>query len=218
LDNDFYIGTLRQGKYTRQKINGKDVKRDELDHIVIEHHYQAIIDYRTVATTCALREKRTRSNYRGIKKYDNVYSGFLECGDCGSPMFAMSRSDLKPAYTCGTYHRRGLAECTSHHIRTDRLDELLKSYVQKVMENSAPGLLRPLENSAPCMSLSYAELPSQFSIHLIRCVGRSLMQGFHSFCQLSIQLRPAHATDGNRLCGRQTKIKGHPFLQHDLAI
>ena len=23
LDNDFYIGTLRQGKYTRKKINGK---------------------------------------------------------------------------------------------------------------------------------------------------------------------------------------------------
>ena len=31
LDNDFYIGTLRQGKYTRAKINGKDVKRDELE-------------------------------------------------------------------------------------------------------------------------------------------------------------------------------------------
>ena len=52
-------------------------------------------------------------------------------------MFSMSRSDLKPAYTCGTYHRRGLKGCTSHHIRVDRLDDLLKSYVQKLMENSA---------------------------------------------------------------------------------
>ena len=137
LDNDFYIGTLRQGKYTRAKINGKDIKRDDGEHIVIENHHQPIIDYRTFATTMALREKRTRSNYRGVKINDNVYSGFLECGDCGSPMFAMSRSDLKPAYTCGTYHRRGLKGCTSHHIRVDMLDELLKSYVQKVMENSA---------------------------------------------------------------------------------
>ncbi len=137
LDNDFYIGTLRQGKYTRAKINGKDIKRDDDEHIVIENHHQAIIDYRTFATTMALREKRTRSNYRGVKINDNVYSGFLECGDCGSPMFSMSRSDLKPAYTCGTYHRRGLKGCTSHHIRVDRLDDLLKSYVQKLMENSA---------------------------------------------------------------------------------
>ena len=136
LDNDFYIGTFRQAKYTRKKINGKDVKLEEDEHIVIENHHQAIIDYRTFAITRSLREKRTTSHYRGVKKYDNVYSGFLECGDCGSPMFAMSRKDMKPAYTCGTYHRRGRDGCTSHHIRVDVLDQMLKLYVQKVMENS----------------------------------------------------------------------------------
>lgn len=137
LDNDFYIGTLRQGKYTRAKINGRDIKRNDDEHIVIENHHQAIIDYRTFAITRALREKRSRSNYRGVKINDNVYSGFLQCGDCGSPLFAMSRSDLAPAYTCGTYHRRGLKGCTSHHIRVDRLDELLKSYVCKLADSSA---------------------------------------------------------------------------------
>ena len=137
LDNDFYIGTLRQGKYTRAKINGRDVRRNDDEHIVIENHHQAVIDYRTFAITRALREKRSRSNYRGVKINDNVYSGFLQCGDCGSPLFAMSRSDLAPAYTCGTYHRRGLKGCTSHHIRVDRLDELLKGYVRKLADSSA---------------------------------------------------------------------------------
>ena len=136
LDNDFYIGTLRQSKYTRQKINGKDIRQDEAEQIVIERHHQPILDYRTFAITRALREKRSTAHYRGIKKYDNVYSGFLSCGDCGAPMFAMSRSDLKPAYTCGTYHRRGRAGCTSHHIRADKLDELLKCYIQRVMGHS----------------------------------------------------------------------------------
>lgn len=148
LDNDFYIGTLRQGKYTRKKINGRDILRDEDEQIVIENHHQAIIDYRTFATTRALREKRTTSHYRGVKKYDNVYSGFLVCGDCGSPMFAMSRGDLKSAYTCGTYHRRGRAGCTSHHIRTDKLDELLKSYVRQVMDHSRDMLERLNEELA----------------------------------------------------------------------
>jgi Site-specific recombinases, DNA invertase Pin homologs len=137
LDNDFYIGTLRQGKYTRAKINGKDIRRDDGEQIVIENHHQAIIDYRTFAVTRALREKRSRNNYRGVKIYDNVYSGFLECGDCGSPMFATSRSDLAPAYTCGTYHRRGLKGCTRHHIRVDKLDELLKRYVRKLADNAS---------------------------------------------------------------------------------
>jgi len=142
LENDFYIGTFRQRKYTRAKINGKDVKLDSDEHIVIENHHQPILDYRTFAMAKALREKRSTSHYRGVKKNDNFYSGFLTCGDCGSPMFAMSRSDLQPAYTCGTYHRRGRAGCTSHHIRVDKLDELLKIYVQKVMDSSATMLDR----------------------------------------------------------------------------
>ena len=137
LDNDFYIGTLRQGKYTRAKINGRDIRRDEVEQIVIENHHQPIMDYRTFAAVRALREKRAKYNYRGVKINENVYSGFLECGDCGAPMFALGRRDLKPAYTCGTYHRRGTAGCTTHHIRVDKLDELVKLYVKKVRDNSA---------------------------------------------------------------------------------
>ncbi len=142
LDNDFYIGTLRQGKYARKKINGKELKRDESEHLVFENHHQPIIDYRTFATTMALREKRTTANYRGVKVNDNVYSGFLFCGDCGSPMFAMSRPDLKDAYRCGEYHKRGLKACTSHHIRVDRLDQVMKAYIRKVREQSAAMLDR----------------------------------------------------------------------------
>ena len=148
LDNDFYIGTLRQGKYQRAKINGRDVKRDEVEQIVIENHHQPIMDYRTFATVRALREKRAKYNYRGVKINDNVYSGFLECGDCGAPMFALGRRDLKPAYTCGTYHRRGTAGCTTHHIRVDKLDELVKLYVKKVRDNSADMLAKLNEELA----------------------------------------------------------------------
>ena len=54
----------------------------------------------------------------------------------------MSRRDLRPAYTCGTYHRRGLSGCTSHHIRGDKLDELMKLYLKKVKDNSANMLER----------------------------------------------------------------------------
>lgn len=136
LDNDFYIGTLRQGKYTRAKINGKDVKKDESDHIIFENHHEAIVDYRTFAVAQENRKRRTKDNYRGQKKYDTAYSGYLFCGDCGSPLFSMSRPDLAPAYTCGTYHRRGTNGCTSHHTRVDELDKALKRYVKRVRDGS----------------------------------------------------------------------------------
>ena len=137
IENDFYIGTLRQHKYTRKKINGQYQKLDEGEHIIFLNHHPGIVDYKTFMKAKEQRNRRTVSHYRGIKKFDNVYSGLLFCGDCGAPMFSMSRSDLKPAYTCGTYHRRGRNGCTSHHTRVDILDHLVKRYVQRVRDNSS---------------------------------------------------------------------------------
>ena len=137
LDNDFYIGTLRQGKYTRKKINGEDERRDEADHLVFEHNHEPIVAADVFARTRELRKNRTRTNFRGERKYRTDYSGLLFCGDCGSPMFSMSRKDLKPAYVCGAYHKRGLSGCTSHHIRMDVLDDMVRSYIGRVRETSA---------------------------------------------------------------------------------
>ena len=146
LTNDFYIGTLRQGKYTRRKINGDDIKKSVDDQIVFENNHEAIIDYRTFAIAQEALKKRTSNNYRGVKKYDNVYSGLMVCGDCGSPMFPMSRSNLKEAYRCGTYHQRGLKGCTSHHIRADVLDSVVKAYLQNV-RNTSSAMIEKLQNS-----------------------------------------------------------------------
>ena len=146
LTNDFYIGTLRQGKYTRRKINGDDIKKSLDDQIVFENNHEAIIDYRTFAIAQEALKKRTSNNYRGVKKYDTVYSGLMVCGDCGSPMFPMSRSNLKEAYRCGTYHQRGLKGCTSHHIRADVLDSAVKAYLQNV-RNTSSEMINKLQNS-----------------------------------------------------------------------
>lgn len=137
LTNDFYIGTLRQGKYTRKKINGKDIKKDEGDHIIFLKNHEPIIDYRVYALAQNGMAERTKSNYRGIKKYTNAYSGLMICGDCESPMFPLSRSDLKEAYHCGEYHKRGLKGCTSHHIRVETLDAIVKEYLRLVRDTSS---------------------------------------------------------------------------------
>lgn len=146
LKNDFYIGTLRQRKYTRKGINGKDVKLGDEDNIVIENAHEPIVDGKTFAYTKEQLWLRSKGNYRGEKKYATDYSGFMFCGDCGSPMFSMSRPDLSPAYTCGTYHKRGLKGCTSHHIRVDVLDRLLKEFILRVRDN-CKGMIDELQKT-----------------------------------------------------------------------
>ena len=146
LTNDFYIGTLRQRKYRRKKINGGDMKLQETEHLVFENNHTPIVDYKLFANVQEQMKTRSTSNYRGVKKYDNVYSGHIFCGDCGSPMFSMSRGDLAQAYRCGMYHKFGLSKCTSHHTRVDMLDEILKSYIRKVKDNSE-SMLEQLQES-----------------------------------------------------------------------
>ena len=163
LNNDFYIGTLRQHKYKRKKINGTDVKVAEEENFVFENHHEPIIDNRTWILTQDLLAKRSANNYRGVKKYDNMYSGFLFCGDCGSPMFSMSRGDLAPAYTCGTYHKRGTKGCSSHHTRVDLLDAILKQYIRKVRDNS-DDMIKQLEMSIKNESTEIQENENTLSI------------------------------------------------------
>ena len=60
------------------------------------------------------------------------------CSRAAVPTFA-------DAYICGTYHTRGKAGCTTHHIRVDVLDRELKRYIAKVCENSEK-MIKQLES------------------------------------------------------------------------
>lgn len=61
-------------------------------------------------------------------------------------MFSMSRADLRPAYVCGAYHRRGLSGCTSHHTKVSCLDSAVKHAIRQVRDNAA-GMMDYLQKS-----------------------------------------------------------------------
>ena len=73
LSNDFYIGTLRQHKYRRKKINGGDMKLQETDHIVIENNHEPIVDYRLFSAVQEQMKGRSTNSYRGVKKFENIW-------------------------------------------------------------------------------------------------------------------------------------------------
>lgn len=132
LSNDFYTGVLRQHKYTRVKINGRDKKLDDEENIVFENNHEAIIDKQTFNSVQSLMAKRSTNHYHGVGKYSTKYTGILVCGDCGSPMFSRSTPRMAPSYICGNYHKHGRKYCTAHHTRVDMMDSILKRYLQMV--------------------------------------------------------------------------------------
>ncbi len=137
LSNDFYIGTLRQGKSSRRTINGKQQKNDVSKQLVFEHNHEPIIDDKTFLIAQQEMGKRTKDNYRGKKKYNNEYSGLIKCGDCGSPMFAMNQGKSNYGYRCGNYNQNGLKGCTSHFVRVSVLEEAIRAHLLMVRRTSA---------------------------------------------------------------------------------
>lgn len=171
LQNDFYIGTLRQRKSTRKKINGKSVRLSPEDNIVIEDHHEAIIGKNIFAQVQEQMSLRSRTGYRGVKKYPNDYTGYLFCGDCGRPMSSMSRPDLPPAYRCSTYQKYGKSKCSSHHTRVDMLDRTLKKYISRVKDSSkliAAELDRQLAQSSAAGNISSGIASAQSQIERLR--------------------------------------------------
>ncbi len=137
LTNDFYIGTLRTGKYARKSINGTDVRTEEEAQNVFPNFHEAIVDADVFKHAQEAHKRRNESQYTVTRKYDNPYSGLLFCGDCGSPMFSVNVKNRPPCYYCGTYYRRGLKGCSSHHTHRSTLNAVLFSYIEQLAANAS---------------------------------------------------------------------------------
>lgn len=146
LKNDFYIGTLRQHKYERAKINGADVRTGEDEEIVIENHHPAIIEHRIFSAAQTAHSRRTTSHYRGKKKNENVYSGFLFCGECGRPLNTMSRGDGKETYQCSTYAKYGKNHCSNHYVKAGQIEAFMMTYLQ-MLQDTSKDMIKRLQTS-----------------------------------------------------------------------
>lgn len=142
IGNDFYVGTLRQGMWQRPGINKADRRTSPESHQVFPDNHEAIVEQAVFDEALEQARLRTRTHYRGERKYPHPYTGLLYCADCGSPMFGVSYPNRPAGYLCGAYHRRGLAACTSHHIHERTLDESVAAYLSAVRSGMAEALGR----------------------------------------------------------------------------
>ncbi len=136
IKNDYYIGTLRQRQYSRPGINKADKKLSAEQHLIFPDHHEAIVDKEVFKQAQERLAHCKNVHYRGIRKYENPYTGVIYCADCGSPMFSTSNPKRPDGYVCGRYHRMGLASgCASHHIHRKRIDEEVKAFIREVRDS-----------------------------------------------------------------------------------
>lgn len=125
LDNDFYIGTFRLRKRARSTVHGKDKRIPKKEQYVFENHHPPIIEEMTYHLVQELREKRTKSHYKGSHGQWigsgtlHPFGSCLYCKDCGGKLTSIERhtsSKVRRYYICSTYNAKGRRYCSKAHL------------------------------------------------------------------------------------------------------
>lgn len=140
LSNDFYIGTFRLRKRARKCVHGKDMRVPKTEQYVFEAHHPPIIDPVTFSLVQELKEKRTKSGYKGShgtwdsSRALDPFGSCLYCKDCGSKLTRIRRkttSHERKYYICSTYNSKGKNYCAkSHLIKEQELINDIVYYLQ----------------------------------------------------------------------------------------
>lgn len=134
LDNEIYLGhtiNCRTTVVSYKDKRKKDVPESEWYRF--ENTHEAIIDKVTWDIVRKVREsKRRRTNMGDVDKY----SGLLFCADCGSKLYFVRGTTIKPEaynFICSRYRKHmGEELCTPHTIREKALDEIVLEEIRSV--------------------------------------------------------------------------------------
>lgn len=131
LKNPVYTGVLEQGRVTTPSYRVKRViNKPRKEWAVVENCHEAIIgyyDFESVQKALAL-DARTSESGKAV----DLFSGMVNCGECGGAMIKKTIPSGKKKYTyfvCATHKNE--KTCFSHSIRDTALTEIVLNYLKK---------------------------------------------------------------------------------------
>lgn len=129
LKNRMYAGDMEQGRSSRRTMHGKARRLEREQWSVVADTHEGIIPRDQWERVQALLKRRTREVDFTAKTPENLFSGFLYCGDCGR---AMTR-DGSGCYQCSSYRRHGAAVCSRHAVSGQALREWVLADLNRML-------------------------------------------------------------------------------------
>ncbi|MFQ9515800.1 MAG: recombinase family protein [Eubacterium sp.] len=164
LHNEIYTGNMVQNKHYRS-MHGKAQKLPESEWIKVENTHEVIIDCDTWDKVQKQLEATTRNINFEMKADINIFAGKIKCGDCGRSMCKSTwktKEGKKTYFTCGTYRRYGIKECSAHTIKMEVLEEIILNDFNKIVE-SIHNLKEMIEENTKAVKKSQSSLSSQLA-------------------------------------------------------
>lgn len=136
LHKEIYIGNMVQGT-KHQVMRGRQNRVNREDWIVVENTHEPIIDMETWNKAQQLLTRRTREV--NLTTNQNIFAGFIRCGDCDAAMAKVtwSRADgtKTRSFYCGTYKRYGNKYCTPHTMPEAVMEHIVLEDLKKIVQS-----------------------------------------------------------------------------------
>lgn len=136
LHKEIYIGNMVQGT-KHQSMRGRQNRVAKEDWIVVSKTHEPIIDQETWDKAQSLLRRRTRQ--LDLASNQNIFAGFIRCGDCDAAMarVSWSRADgtKTDSFYCGTYKRYGRKYCTPHTLPLKLLEQIVLDDLKKIIQS-----------------------------------------------------------------------------------
>ena len=130
LQDETYTGTLICHKSEQNKINRTFRFTEASEQFRHENFLPVIVTKELWLQVQDLLAARKQNNVRaGPGNTIHRYSGLVTCGDCGRSFTGKTiknKSNRRVEYWCSTYFRYGKEHCSSHAIREEYLDEIIR--------------------------------------------------------------------------------------------
>lgn len=140
LENEIYTGTMVSGTTEKVSFKSKKTRRKpEEEWIRVEDNHEAIISKEDFDEVQKLI--KSKSKFAPKSKKPSPFAGMVECGRCNSSMYMIRRKNRPDAFVCGKYTKEGKINqklrsgCTTHRLREDELEEIIKKHIENVLNN-----------------------------------------------------------------------------------
>lgn len=134
LTNEIYIGLLVQGKRGTPNYKVHAVQdKDESEWIRVEDAIEPLISYEDFMSVCCMLDRDVRSASEGE---ENLFSGFIFCGDCRQPMIrkvVSSGTKKYFYYVCSSNKRH--EGCSSHSISVRAVEDTVFNAIRTQITN-----------------------------------------------------------------------------------
>ncbi len=135
LENEVYTGVMLSGKETTYNYKIKNrIKVPKDEWIRVENTHEAIIPKEDFEIVQSIMKKDTRTAPNKNALY--MFSGFAECGDCGSSMIrkTIKRGGKSYGYLICSKNKKDKSICSSHLISENVVKELVTGFIKKYID------------------------------------------------------------------------------------